>query len=307
MAETENQVPKIRRLVGLYPGIQTKSAVKIKAPEPVERRIEPDENEGQRSILPAVVFENVRVGVKLLESAFTEIGEEGSEEQFLKSLGCAVPRGTAQKSNKDNTFETARNKFLSGEGIGRVFVAMVLPVKHHEQVISEVLKTIYGQQREQNRRRSNMQSHNTSKNTPDARVKVNPCSLTVTPAALLCRRQKPFGVKALAMFARNAESKVRPLWGSKVRKPWNGGLMPVVTAPQRTHFFCAHGAEGNLMRTYRLAHVTASGEISPTSIVASWRQVERLDKHIRGLNRRLKKSGQSVGWLAPGHAKNRGS
>jgi ParB/RepB/Spo0J family partition protein len=115
------------------------------------------ENETQRGVTPQVAFENVEAGVQLLEKAFTAVGKEGTLEQFNKSLGRVVPRGTTRDSqgrtNDGHAFEQARAAFFAGEGIGRRFIVQVLPSKMGHSTVNEVLNSHYGTQREEAKRK----------------------------------------------------------------------------------------------------------------------------------------------------------
>jgi hypothetical protein len=69
-----------------------------------------DENETQVDVTPAVVFENISVGVDLLERAFEAIGPGGTEAEFYRVLGRVVPAGTTRtKSINGHGFEQARS------------------------------------------------------------------------------------------------------------------------------------------------------------------------------------------------------
>ena len=106
-----------------------------------------DENESQLSITPAVAFENVQVGVNLLEEAFRKIGPNGKLDQFNQALDRCVQICT-HRNKDDHTFERARSAFFRGEGVGRKFVKKMLPSSRlHPTVISDVLSSLYGEAR----------------------------------------------------------------------------------------------------------------------------------------------------------------
>jgi hypothetical protein len=110
-----------------------------------------DENETQQEITPAIAFENVETGLELLEKAFKAVGPEGTEEQFNEALGrSSVSTDTLEPEN----FNRVRNAFFDGEGIGRNYVMDVLPsARMRTNVVSEVLNSHYGKQREAAKRK----------------------------------------------------------------------------------------------------------------------------------------------------------
>ncbi len=114
-----------------------------------------DENESQLTISVAVAFENVKVGVGLLEQAFQKIGEQGTWEEFNRVLERSrVPIGTTVRNKHDRNFEVVRDKFFRGEGFGRGFIETVLPSSRlHPEVISDVLNSLYGDSRAESKAR----------------------------------------------------------------------------------------------------------------------------------------------------------
>jgi hypothetical protein len=76
-----------------------------------------DENESQREVTPALIFENIEAGINFLEPIVRECE---TAEEFLE----VVPRGTALESGH---YDTVREALLSGEGLGVSFLSSTLP------------------------------------------------------------------------------------------------------------------------------------------------------------------------------------
>jgi ParB-like chromosome segregation protein Spo0J len=77
-----------------------------------------DENESQREVSPALIFENIEAGINFLEPIVREC--ETAEE--FNSL---VPRGT--DGITPDSYAQVRNGLLSGEGLGVSFLSSTLP------------------------------------------------------------------------------------------------------------------------------------------------------------------------------------
>ena len=77
-----------------------------------------DENESQKEVTPALIFENIEAGIKFLEPIVREC--ETAEE-----FNVLVPRGTDTISHRD--YQQVRNNLLNGEGLGVSFLSNTLP------------------------------------------------------------------------------------------------------------------------------------------------------------------------------------
>jgi ParB-like chromosome segregation protein Spo0J len=110
-----------------------------------------DENETQQEISPAIVFENVLVGVEMMESALEEIGEKGTLEAFNQEIGRVVPAGTTRPDNDGHGFEQARNHYWKNgnKTLGRRFVSEYLEVERiRDETVNAVLQSHYGKKLE---------------------------------------------------------------------------------------------------------------------------------------------------------------
>ena len=77
-----------------------------------------DENESQREVSPALIFENIEAGINFLEPIVREC--ETAEE-----FNSSVPRGT--DGITPDSYAQVRNSLLSGEGLGVSFLSSTLP------------------------------------------------------------------------------------------------------------------------------------------------------------------------------------
>ena len=77
-----------------------------------------DENESQKEVTPALIFENIEAGINFLEPIVREC--ETAEE-----FNQLVPRGT--DCILENDYAQVRNNLLSGEGLGVSFLSNTLP------------------------------------------------------------------------------------------------------------------------------------------------------------------------------------
>ncbi len=101
-----------------------------------------DENATQKDRTTAAAYEDVKVGLELVEGYLRQCE---SVEEFQTITKTAVPRGTTVNGNTRDEFEKARAKVLAGESIGRRFVEKVLPTSVSKTTIQTVLHTEYGQ------------------------------------------------------------------------------------------------------------------------------------------------------------------
>jgi hypothetical protein len=108
-----------------------------------------DENETQQEVTPNIAFENVEVGVDLMEKAFGKIGPTGTWEDFNGALGRSAVRARTAVDEKAHGFETARDHWFEQGTIGRRFITEVLEVRRlHGNTINTVIQSHYGQKLE---------------------------------------------------------------------------------------------------------------------------------------------------------------
>ena len=77
-----------------------------------------DENESQREVTPALIFENIEAGINFLEPIVREC-------ETLEDFEAVVPRGTG--AMRPDAYTQVRNNLLSGEGLGVNFLSTTLP------------------------------------------------------------------------------------------------------------------------------------------------------------------------------------
>lgn len=77
-----------------------------------------DENESQREVTPALIFENIEAGINFLEPIVREC-------ETLEDFEATVPRGTVARRPEDYT--RVREQLLAGEGLGVSFLSSTLP------------------------------------------------------------------------------------------------------------------------------------------------------------------------------------
>jgi hypothetical protein len=77
-----------------------------------------DENESQREVTPALIFENIEAGINFLEPIVREC-------ETLEDFEAVVPRGTG--AVRPDAYTQVRNNLLNGEGLGVSFLSSTLP------------------------------------------------------------------------------------------------------------------------------------------------------------------------------------
>jgi len=77
-----------------------------------------DENESQREVTPALIFENIEAGINFLEPIVREC-------ETLEDFEAVVPRGTS--AMRPDAYTQVRNSLLNGEGLGVSFLSSTLP------------------------------------------------------------------------------------------------------------------------------------------------------------------------------------
>ena len=100
-----------------------------------------DENATQKDRTTAAAYEDVKVGLHLVEQYLRQCK---TVEEFNRTVKVSVPRGT-DSAQEARRFEEARANVLAGESIGRRFVEKVLPTSVSKTTIQSVLHTEYGQ------------------------------------------------------------------------------------------------------------------------------------------------------------------